>query len=75
MKKTFANWRIIVFLLAVGWIVYRFVSKNPAVSYTSVPMILTAVAVSLLKIVAVAAAILLVEHLVGKLKKVRTLYA
>ena len=38
-------------------------------------MILTAVAVSLLKIVAVAAAILLVEHLVGKLKKVRTLYA
>ena len=69
MKKTFANWRIIVFLLAVGWIVYRFVSKNAAVSYTSVPMILTAVAVSFLKIVAVAAAIFLVKYLVGKYKK------
>lgn len=69
MKKIFANWRIIVFLLAVGWIVYRFASKNTAVSYTSVPMILTAVAVSFLKIVAVAAAILLVKYLVEKFKK------
>ncbi|MBQ2377787.1 MAG: hypothetical protein II297_05230 [Clostridia bacterium] len=55
--------------MAVGWIVYRFVSKNAAVSYTSVPMILTAVAVSFLKIVAVAAAIFLVKYLVGKYKK------
>ena len=69
MKKTFANWRIIVVLLAIGWIVYRFISKNTAVSYTSVPMILTAVAVSFLKIVAVAAAIFLVKYLVGKFKK------
>lgn len=69
MKKIFAHWRIMVFLLAAGWIVYRFVSKNPAVSYTSVPMILTAVAVSFLKIVAVAAAIFLVKYLVGKFKK------
>lgn len=69
MKKIFAHWRIIVFLLAAGWIVYRFISKNTAVSYTSVPMILTAVAVSFLKIVAVAAAIFLVKYLVEKFKK------
>ena len=69
MKKIFAHWRIIVFLLAAGWIVYRFISKNPAVSYTSVPTILTAVAVSFLKIVAVAAAIFLVKYLVEKFKK------
>ena len=73
MKKE--PWRILVGVLAIGWIVYMWVKKDIAAGYASMPpeqilpLVVTNVAVTLLKVIGIAAVILLVKWLAGKLKK------
>jgi len=68
-------WRIVVGVLAVAWIVFMWVKKDIVSIYTTmpkeqiVPLIVTTLAVSLLKVAVLAGAILLVKWLWGKLKK------
>lgn len=73
MKKE--PWRILVGVLAIGWIVSMWVKKDIAAIYATMPpeqilpLVVTNVAVTLLKIIGIAAVILLVKWLAGKLKK------
>ena len=73
MKKE--PWRILVGVLAIGWIVYMWVKKDIAFLYAAMPpeqilpLVVTNVAVTLLKVIGIAAVILLVKWLAGKLKK------
>jgi len=68
-------WRIVVGVLAVAWIVFMWVKKDIVSIYTTmpkeqiVPLIVTTLAVSLLKVAVLAGVILLVKWLWGKLKK------
>ena len=71
MKKE--PWRILVGVLAIGWIVYMWVKKDIAAIYATMPpeqilpLVVTNVAVTLLKVIGIAAVILLVKWLAGKL--------
>ena len=73
MKKE--PWRILVGVLAIGWIVYMWVKKDIVSLYATMspeqilPLVVTNVAVTLLKVIGIAAVILLVKWLAGKLKK------
>ena len=73
MKKE--PWRILVGVLAIGWIVYMWVEKDIAAIYASMPpeqilpLVVTNAAVTLLKVIGIAAVILLAKWLAGKLKK------
>ena len=73
MKKE--PWRILVGVLAIGWIVSMWVKKDIAAIYATMlpeqilPLVATNVAVTLLKVIGIAAVILLVKWLAGKLKK------
>ena len=72
MKKE--PWRILVGVLAIGWIVSMWVKKDIAAIYATMPpeqilpLVATNVAVTLLKVIGIAAVILLVKWLAGKLK-------
>lgn len=67
-------WRIIVFILAVGFIIFMWVKKDIAGIYATmpqeqiVPLIVITVAVSLLKVAAIAGGILLIKWIIGKIK-------
>ena len=73
MKKE--PWRILVGVLAIGWIVYMWVKKDIVSLYATMspeqilPLVVTNVAVTLLKVIGIAAVILLAKWLAGKLKK------
>ena len=73
MKKE--PWRILVGVLAIGWIVYMWVKKDIVSLYATMspeqilPLVVTNVAVTLLKVIGIAAVILLLKWLAGKLKK------
>ena len=73
MKKE--PWRILVGVLAIGWIVYMWVKKDIVSLYATMPpeqilpLVVTNVAVTLLKVIGIAAVILLAKWLSGKLKK------
>ena len=73
MKKE--PWRILVGVLAIGWIVSMWVKKDIAAIYATMPpeqilpVVVTTIAVTLLKVIGIAAVILLVKWLAGKLKK------
>lgn len=66
--------RIIVFVIAVVFIIFMWVKKDIVEIYTTmpseqiVPLIVTTVAVSLLKVAAIAGAILLMKWVVRKIK-------
>lgn len=68
-------WRIVVGVIAIGYIIFTWVQKDVLQLYSSMPaeqalpMIVTTVAVSLLKVALLAGAIFLVKWLVGKFKK------
>ena len=74
-KKKIEIWRIIAFAEAVVFIIWMWVKKDVADLYATVPreqiapMIVTTVAVSLLKVAVIAGAILLVKCVIGKIKK------
>ena len=73
-KKKIEPWRIIVFVIAVTFIIFMWVKKDIAEIYATMPseqiapLIVTTVAVSLLKVLAIAGAILLIKWIVGKIK-------
>ena len=74
-KKKLDPWRIIVFVIAVAFIISMWLKKDIASIYATapkdqlVPLIATTIAVSLLKVAAIAAVILLVKWIVGKINK------
>ena len=73
-KKKIEPWRIIVFIIAVAFIIFMWVKKDVAEIYATmpaeqvVPLVITTIAVSLLKVAAIAGVILLIKWIVGKIK-------
>ena len=70
MKKE--PWRWVVFGLSVVYIAYMFISKSAAISAPAgelLPMAVTGIAVSLIKVALIAGGILLLRWLLSKLKK------
>jgi uncharacterized membrane protein len=73
-KKKIEPWRIIVFIVAVAFIIFMWVKNDVAEIYTTapkeqiVPMIVTTVAVSILKIVAIAGVVFLAKWIIDKMK-------
>ena len=73
-KKQIEPWRIIVFVIAVAFIIFMWVKKDISEIYATMPseqiapLIVTTVAVSLLKVAVIAGAILLIKWIVGKIK-------
>ena len=67
-------WRIVVFIISGMFIVLMWVKKDIVTIYTTmpreqvVPLIVTTVAVSLLKVVALAGGILLIKWIIGKIR-------
>ena len=67
-------WRIIVGIISIAFIAYMWVEKDIMTIYTTmpkeqvVPLIATTIAVSLIKVVAIAGGILLIKWIVGKFK-------
>ena len=76
MKKKIEPWRIVVFIVSIAFIAFMWVKKDIAKIYAAMPreqiapLIVTAVAVSLLKISAIVGGVLLIKWIVGRIKKV-----
>lgn len=74
MKKI-VPWRLAVGLLSIAYIVYMWVRKDVAGVWSTLPredllpVVLTSVAVSVLKIAAIAAAVFLARWLISKFSK------
>ena len=72
MKKE--PWRIAVGILAIAFIVYMWVEKDIITIYTTMPreqvtpLIVTTIAVSLIKVAAIAGGILLIKWILSKFK-------
>ena len=73
MKKD--PWRIVVGILACAFIVYMWVEKDIMTIYATMPseevlpLIVTTIVVSLTKVAAIAAGIMLIKWVIGKMKK------
>lgn len=76
-KQQKEPWRIIVGVLSILFIAFMWVKKDVAGIYAgmsveaALPLIVTTLAVSLLKTAALAGVILLVKWIIGKVKKGR----
>ena len=74
-QKKIEPWRILVFVIAVAFILYMWVKKDVAEIYATVaaeqvmPLIVTTVAVSQLKVAAIALGIYIIQWVVKKIKK------
>ena len=74
-EKKREPWRIVVGILAIAFIVYTWVEKDIASAYASLPreqllpVIFTSLAVTLLKVAAMAGGIPLVKWIIGKIRK------
>lgn len=74
-KKKIEPWRIIVFVIAVAFIIFMWVKKDIAEIYATmpseqiIPLVVTTIAVSLLKVAVIAGVILLIKWIIGKMKK------
>ena len=68
-------WRIVVAILAIIYIIYMWVEKDVVAIYSSMPeeqalpLIVTAIVVSLVKVGVLTAEILFIKWIVGKFKK------
>ena len=73
-KKKKESWRIIVGIIAIAYIVYMWVKKDIMTIYTTMPkeqvapLIATTIAVSLIKVTAIAGGILLIKWIISKFK-------
>ena len=73
-KKT-EPWRIIIFILSLAFIVFMWSKKDIAAIYTTMPpeqimpLIATTVAVSALKVAAIAGTVFFVKWIIDKVKK------
>ena len=67
-------WRIIVGIISIAFIVFMWVEKDIMTIYTTmpkeqvVPLVVTTIAVSLVKVVAIAGGILLIKWIISKIK-------
>ena len=74
-KKKIEPWRIIAFVIAVAFIIFMWIKKDVAEIYATMPpeqiapLIVTTIAVSLLKVAAIATVVLLIKWIVSKTKK------
>ena len=74
-KKKIEPWRIAIFLIAVLAIIFMWVKKDVGAAYEGlsraelVPLIITSVAVTLIKLILIALAVLLVKWLIKKFRK------
>ena len=74
-KRKTEPWRIVVFILAIAFIVFMWVKKDVAAIYATMPeediapIIVTTIAVSLLKVAAIAGVVLLAKGIVAKSKR------
>ena len=74
-KKKIDSWRIIVFIIAIAFIIFMWVKKDIAEIYATMPteqiapLIITTIAVSLLKVAVIAGAILLIKWIIYKITK------
>jgi protein-S-isoprenylcysteine O-methyltransferase Ste14 len=72
-KKKIEPWRMIIFIIAVAFILFMWIKKDIAKIYATMPqeqilpMIVTTIAVSLLKVGGLTVAILLIKWVVGKI--------
>lgn len=68
-------WRIVVAIIAIAYIIYMWVEKDILAIYSSMPteqalpLAVTTVVVSLVKVGLMAAGILLIKWIAGKFKK------
>ncbi len=74
-RKKIEPWRIAVFVIAVVFILFTWVRKDIANIYKTMPqdqiapIVVTTIAVSLLKIAAIAGAVFLLKWIIEKVKK------
>ena len=74
MKPKKEPWRIVVGIISILFIIFMWVRKDILTIYTTmpkeriVPMIVTTVAVSLLKVAIITAAVLFVKWIIKKFK-------
>ena len=74
-KKKREPWRIVAFIVAVLFIIFMWVKKDVAAIYTTtpaeqvVPMLVTTIAVTLIKVAAITGGLLLIKWIVGKIRK------
>ena len=68
-------WRIILFIISVLFILFMWIKKDIVSIYTTMPeeqvlpLIVTTIAVSLVKVIAIAGGILLIKLIAGKIGK------
>ena len=68
-------WRYVVAGISVAYIIYMWIEKDVASIYATMPkeqalpIVVTTIAVSLLKVAVITVVILLVKWIVGKIKK------
>ena len=74
-EKKREPWRIVVFIIAAAYIIYMWEEKDIVAIYSSMPpeqalpMVVTTIVVSLVKLAFIAGGILLVKWIAGKLRK------
>ncbi len=74
-EKKKEPWRIIIFIISLLYIVFMWVKNDIVAIYTTmpaeqvVPLIATTIAVSLIKVAAIAGGVLLIKWIIGKAKK------
>ena len=74
-KKQKQPWRIIVFIISVLFIVFMWIKKDIVTIYTTMPqeqilpLIATTIAVSLMKVAAIAGGVLLIKWIIRKIKQ------
>ena len=71
-SKKIEPWRIAAFVIAVAFIIFMWIKKDIAEIYATMPseqiapLVVTTIAVSLLKVAAIAGVILLVKWIINK---------
>ena len=68
-------WRIVAGMISIVYILYMWVEKDITAVYTTMPqeqvapLVVTTVAVSLIKFVAIAGGLFLIKWIIGKVKR------
>lgn len=76
-KEKKEPWRVIVFIISVLFIIFMFIKKDTASVYGTIsaeealPVLVTNIAVTLLKVTAIAGIAFIGKHIIGKLKNKR----
>ncbi len=74
-KKKIELWKVIVFVISIAFIIFIWIKKDITEIYATMPseqiapLVITTIAVSLLKVVAIMGAILLIKWIISKIIK------